>query len=48
MFAEMRQTALLAKAVSQDPSSIPAHKALEMATINAAKSLGLEQDIGSI
>jgi 5-methylthioadenosine/S-adenosylhomocysteine deaminase len=48
MFAEMRQSALLAKAVGQDPSAIPAHKALEMATINAAKSLGLEQDIGSI
>lgn len=48
MFAEMRQTTFLAKVVSQNPSSIPAHKALEMATINAARSLGLEQDIGSI
>lgn len=48
MFAEMRQAALLAKAVAKDPSTIPAHKALEMATINAAKSLGLDQDIGSI
>lgn len=48
MFAEMRQAALLAKAVAGDPSVIPAHKALEMATINAAKSLGMDQDIGSI
>lgn len=48
MFAEMRQAALLAKAVSGDPSVIPAHAALEMATINAARSLGLSQDIGSI
>ena len=48
MFAEMRQAALLAKAVGKDPSSIPAHRALEMATINAAKALGLEMDIGSI
>ncbi|WP_438971783.1 TRZ/ATZ family hydrolase [Methylophaga sp.] len=48
MFAEMRQAALLAKAIGQDPSAIPAHRALEMATINAAKSLGLEQQTGSI
>lgn len=48
MFAEMRQAALLAKAVANDPSVIPAHTALEMATINAAKSLGLDHDIGSI
>ena len=48
MFAEMRQAALLAKAVGQDPSAVPAHTALEMATINAAKSLGLDQQIGSI
>lgn len=48
MFAEMRQTALLAKAVAQDASVIPAHKALEMATINAAKSLGLDEITGSL
>ena len=48
MFAEMKQTALLAKAVAHDASAIPAHAALEMATINAAKSLGLDDKIGSI
>ncbi len=48
MFAEMKQTALLAKAVAQDASAIPAHKALEMATINAAKALGLDDKIGSL
>lgn len=48
MFGEMRQAALLAKAVAKDPSSIPAHKALEMATINAAKSMAMEDRIGSI
>lgn len=48
MFAEMKQAALLAKAVAQDASAVPAHAALEMATINAAKSLGLEDKIGSI
>jgi 5-methylthioadenosine/S-adenosylhomocysteine deaminase len=48
MFGEMRQAALLAKAVAKDPSSIPAYKALEMATINAAKSLAMDNRIGSI
>ncbi|WP_417499844.1 TRZ/ATZ family hydrolase [Methylophaga sp.] len=48
MFAEMRQTALLAKAVAGDAAAVPAHTALEMATINAAKSLGMEQEIGSL
>ena len=48
MFSEIKQTALLAKAVSQDASSIPAHTALEMATINAAKALGLDNITGSL
>ncbi len=48
MFAEMRQAALLAKAVAQDASAIPAHTALEMATINAARSLGLDDITGSL
>ena len=48
MFSEIKQTALLAKAVAQDASSVPAHTALEMATINAAKALGLDHMIGSI
>jgi 5-methylthioadenosine/S-adenosylhomocysteine deaminase len=48
MFAEIKQTALLAKAVAQDACAIPAHTALEMATINAAKALGLDDKIGSL
>ncbi|MFW5449984.1 MAG: TRZ/ATZ family hydrolase [Methylophagaceae bacterium] len=48
MFAEMRQTALLAKAVAQDASAIPAESALKMATINAAKSLGIDNRTGSL
>lgn len=48
MFSEMRLAALLAKGVSEDPATLPAHQALEMATINAAKALGLEDKIGSI
>jgi 5-methylthioadenosine/S-adenosylhomocysteine deaminase len=48
MFAEMRLAALLAKGTTLDATAISAYKALEMATINGAKSLGLEHKIGSI
>jgi 5-methylthioadenosine/S-adenosylhomocysteine deaminase len=48
MFAEMRQAALLAKVVSHDASAVPAYSAIEMATINAAKALGIDNSIGSI
>jgi 5-methylthioadenosine/S-adenosylhomocysteine deaminase len=48
IFAEMRLAALLAKGVSGDAEALPARQALQMATINAAKALGLENDIGSI
>jgi 5-methylthioadenosine/S-adenosylhomocysteine deaminase len=48
MIAEMRSAALLAKGVSQDASAVPAHQALEMATINGAKALGLDALIGSL
>jgi 5-methylthioadenosine/S-adenosylhomocysteine deaminase len=44
----MRLAALLAKAVSGDPSVLPAHQALEMATIAGARALGMEQRIGSL
>jgi len=48
MFSEMRQAALLAKAVAQDATAIPAETALKMATINAAKSLGIDAITGSL
>jgi 5-methylthioadenosine/S-adenosylhomocysteine deaminase len=48
MFVEMRLAALLAKAVTGDASAIPANQALRMATLNGAKALGLEQEIGSL
>ena len=48
MFTEMRLAALLAKGQSGDASSITAHQALEMATINGAKALGMDDKIGSI
>lgn len=48
MFAEMRLAALLAKTLANDASVIPAKQALRMATLNGAKALGLEKEIGSL
>lgn len=48
VFSEMRLAALLAKAASHDAETLPAHVALRMATLNSARALGLEQEIGSV
>ncbi|HZV98928.1 MAG TPA: amidohydrolase family protein, partial [Methylophilaceae bacterium] len=40
--------ALLAKGMSGDAAVLPAYQALEMATINAAKALCMDERIGSI
>lgn len=48
MFSEMRCAALLAKIVAADASALPAAQALELATINAARALGLDAVIGSL
>ena len=48
MFGEMRTAALLAKGVAGNPTVVSAVKALEMATINGARALGLDDRIGSI
>lgn len=48
MFGEMRTAALLAKGVSGDASALPAHTVLRMATLNGARALGMDQQLGSI
>jgi len=48
LLGEMRLAALLAKGVSGDASALPAHQALQMATLNGARALGLDADIGSL
>lgn len=48
MFGEMRTAALLAKAVSNNASAMPAATALRMATLNGAKAMGLDARIGSL
>lgn len=48
MFTEIRAAALLAKVATENPEVVPAHRALEMATICGARALGREDDLGSI
>lgn len=48
MIAEMHTAALVAKAVAKNASALPAEDVLRMATINAAKALGLDTEIGSL
>ena len=48
MFGEMQTAAMLAKAVAEDASALPAHEALEMATINGARAMGMDSFIGSL
>lgn len=48
MMAEMHTAALLAKAVANNASALPAEDVLRMGTINGAKALGLDSEIGSL
>ena len=48
MFEEMRLAALLAKGQSNRADELPAYQALQMATLNSAKALGLGGCIGSL
>ena len=48
LLCEARLAALLAKAASGDAAVVPAMEALEMATIQPARALGLDERIGSI
>ena len=48
LMQEMRQAALLAKAVARDAEALPAHAALRCATLGGAAALGLAEKIGSI
>lgn len=48
MIGEMRTAALIAKGRTLDPTVLPAPTALELATINGARALGLEDRVGSL
>ncbi|WDH51689.1 TRZ/ATZ family hydrolase [Pseudomonas chlororaphis] len=48
LLGEIRTAALLAKAVAGSATALNAHQALRMATLNGARALGLESEIGSL
>ncbi|KAL4966593.1 amidohydrolase [Aspergillus stella-maris] len=48
LLQEMKLAAIIHKSISYDPTAVPAESVLEMATINGAKALGLQDVIGSI
>jgi 5-methylthioadenosine/S-adenosylhomocysteine deaminase len=48
MFSEMKFASLMHKAHRWDAKVVPAQKALDMATVDAARALGAAKDLGSI
>jgi len=48
MLGELRAAALLGKGVAGSASAVPARAALRMATIDAARALGMDQETGSL
>ena len=48
ILGELRLAALVSKSESGNAETLSAHAALRMATLNAAKALGMDQQIGSI
>ncbi len=48
ILGEMRTAALLAKGISRDASSVSVAQALQMATLNGAKALGIDAITGSL
>lgn len=48
MWEEMRTASLLQKVSTLDPCAIPAYTALEMATVNGAKAIGMEGKLGQL
>ena len=48
MFEEMKTASLLAKVTQLDASALDAWSVCKMATINGARAIGLDQEIGSI
>ncbi|MGD8544744.1 MAG: amidohydrolase [Candidatus Bathyarchaeota archaeon] len=48
MFQTMKMTALLHKGVNKDPTLTPARQVLEMATMEGAKALSWQDEIGSL
>ncbi len=48
MFDEMRTASLLGKLTAADPAAMPAWQVLQMATVNGARALGMEGQLGVV
>lgn len=48
LFGELNTAAMLAKVVAEDASALSAHEALAMATIQGARALGRDHELGSL
>jgi 5-methylthioadenosine/S-adenosylhomocysteine deaminase len=48
MVEQMKACSMLQNAKHLDPSAMPPERCLEMATINAARALGMDREIGSL
>ena len=48
LFGELRTAAMLAKVVAGDASALSAHQALAMATLNGARAIGRDHELGSL
>jgi len=48
LFETMKFAALLQKGINEEPKQMPAYEVIKMATINGAKALNKEAEIGSI
>ena len=48
LLGETRTAALLAKAVAGSAAALDAHRALRMATLNGARALGMQNEVGSL
>jgi 5-methylthioadenosine/S-adenosylhomocysteine deaminase len=48
LWAEMSTAALFGKFIAGDPATLPAKTVLECATLNGARALGLDHEIGSL
>ncbi|AOY88171.1 N-ethylammeline chlorohydrolase [Marinobacter salinus] len=48
LFGELRTAAMIAKVVADDATALSAHQALTMATLNGARAIGRDHELGSL
>ena len=48
LFGEMNTAAMIGKVVADDAAAVNAHQAIAMATLNGARALGREEELGSL